>query len=103
MLLIIFGFLKEHKFALVICVTLFILPFFWLKPGEMDLGGDSSRLFFYDPFNFLKNSNLYNVVRDGIGSVEPEWSYDYALIPYLAVFILLKSILTSPTYLICFF
>lgn len=98
-----FSFFKDHKLALIICVILFILPFFWLKPGEMDLGGDSSRLFFYDPLNYLKNSNLYNVVRDGIGSVEPEWSYDYALIPYLAVFILLKSILISPTYLISFF
>lgn len=103
MLRIHFSFFKEHKLALVICAIFFILPFFWLKPGEMDLGGDSSRLFFYDPFNYLKNSNLYNVVRDGIGSVEPEWSYDYALIPYLAIFILLKSILFSPTYLISFF
>jgi len=97
------DFLKEHKLALVICAILFILPFFWLKPGEMDLGGDSSRLFFYDPLNYLKNSNLYYVASDGIGSVEPEYSYDYALIPYLAVFILLKSILFSPTVLINFF
>lgn len=80
-----------------------MVPFFWLKPGEMDIGGDSSRLFFYDPLNYLKNSNLYNVVRDGIGSVEPEWSYDYALIPYLATFIFLKFILFSPTILINFF
>lgn len=103
MLRIHFDFFKEHKLALVICVILFILPFFWLKPGEMDLGGDSSRLFFYDPLNYLKNSNLYYVARDGIGSVEPEYSYDYALIPYLAIFILLKSVLFSPTYLINFF
>ena len=103
MLRIHFDFFKEHKLSLIICATLFILPFFWLKPGEMDLGGDSSRLFFYDPQNFLKNSNLYYVARDGIGSVEPEYSYDYAYIPYLAVFILLKSILFSPTVLINFF
>ncbi len=103
MLKLIFRVIKEHGLAIFICVIFLILPFFWLKPGEMDLGGDSSRLFFYDPQNFLKNSNLYNVVRDGIGSIEPEWSYDYALIPYLAVFILLKSILTSPTNLINFF
>ncbi|QQG40400.1 MAG: hypothetical protein HYV37_02400 [Candidatus Levyibacteriota bacterium] len=90
-----FSFLREHKLALVICIILFILPFFWLKPGEMDLGGDSSRLFFYDPLNYLKNSNLYYVARDGIGSVEPEYSYDYALIPYLAILILLKSIFSS--------
>lgn len=99
----IFRVFKEHKLAIFICVIFFILPFFWLKPGEMDLGGDSSRLFFYDPLNYLKNSNLYNVVRDGIGSVEPEWSYDYALIPYLTTFIFLKSILFSPTVLISFF
>lgn len=99
----IFRVFKEHKLAIFICVIFFILPFFWLKPGEMDLGGDSSRLFFYDPLNYFKNSNLYNVVRDGIGSVESEWSYDYALIPYLATFIFLKFILLSPTALINFF
>lgn len=103
MLQIHFSFFREHKLALVICAILFILPFFWLKPGEMDLGGDSSRVFFYDPLNYLKNSNLYYVDRDGIGSIEPEYSYDYAYIPYLAIFIFLKSILFSPTYLINFF
>ncbi len=96
-------FFKKYWTIILISFCFFIVPFFWLKPGEMDLGGDSSRLFFYDPQNFLKNSNLYNVVRDGIGSIEPEWSYDYALIPYLAIFIFLKFILFSPTTLINFF
>ena len=98
-----FSFFREHKLALVICGIFFILPFFWLKPGEMDLGGDSSRVFFYDPLNYLKNSNLYYVDRDGIGSIEPEYSYDYAYIPYLTIFILLKFILFSPTNLINLF
>ena len=30
-----------------------------MKPGEMDLGGDGSRLFFYDPVNYLRYSVLF--------------------------------------------
>lgn len=94
---------REHKLALVICVIFFILPFFWLKPGEMDLGGDTSRLYFYDPLNYLKNSSLFNVARVGIGGVDWEGNYDYAYIPYLTLLIMLKSLLFSPTTLINFF
>ncbi len=98
-----FSNLWEHKPAIVICVILFILPFFWFKPGDVDLGGDTSRLYFYDPVNYLKNSNLYDVVSLGTGEVDWEGNYDYAYIPYLVLFIVLKSILFSPTTLINFF
>jgi len=90
------DFLKEHKLALVICAILFILPFFWLKPGEMDLGGDNNRLYFYDPMSYLKYATLYSVFTEGMGLVQQR----YYEIPYVVLLAFLKIFLSSPTFLI---
>jgi len=82
----------------VITFLLILIPFFWLKPGEMDLGGDSGRLYFYDPEFLLKNIALYVVSPLGIGNIEPNL---YTL-PFYALASLIKSILHEP-YLIIFF
>ena len=88
---------KTQKFYLVIIAfLLFALPFFWLKPGEMDLGGDSSRLYFYDPISYLKNASLYSVVPQGMGAIEP----NYYFLPFLIFLIILKFILFNSSYLL---
>ena len=78
---------------------MFILPFFWLKPGEMDLGGDSNRLYFYDPISNLKAFATYSVVPYGTGAI----AYNQYFIPFLLFVAFLKSIFNSPTVLIAIF
>lgn len=90
--------MKTHKLAFLIGIILFIIPFFWLKAGEMNLGGDAGRLYFYDPKAFL-NYTLYNFIPSGKG-VE---SIGYVFLPYTFVLFLLKFIFQSPTTLIAIF
>ena len=40
---------------LSVTILLLTLPFFWFKNGLVDLGGDSSRLYFIAPLLYLKN------------------------------------------------
>lgn len=91
--------MKNHKLAILIAIILFIIPFFWLKPGEMNLGGDSGRLYFYDPYTFLTNYTLYNFIGSGKGSE----SDAFVFTPYVFVLFLLKFIFHSPTTLIAIF
>lgn len=92
----IFRILKEHKLAIFICIIFFIIPFFWLKPGEIDLGGDDTRLFFYDPITYVKSTNLYDIRIEGKGTVLPR----YSDIPYVGIIALLKFFFPSPTVVI---
>jgi hypothetical protein len=77
-------------------VILFIIPFFWLSPGQMDIGGDASRLYFYDPLRYLQVQSLYGIQPSGIGGeAVSSWG-----IPYFLLLIVLKYIFQSPTILI---
>lgn len=89
---------KYTLLVILITVVLFIIPFFWLKPGEMDLGGDSSRLYFYDPFSYLLAQPLYNIASSGIGGE----AVSYYAIPFYLLLILLR-IVSSPTFVIALF
>jgi len=94
--------LKNNKKLLVfilVAVFLFIIPFFWLKPGEMDLGGDSHRLYFYNPLANLKAQAIYSVVPWGIAHV----SYNQYFIPYILLLSSIKFFFNSPTTLISIF
>lgn len=75
------------------------IPFFWLKPGQMDLGGDSSRLYFYDPINYLKNFPLYGVVPNGFATEDSA----YYLIPFTIFLSFFKFILRSSYLLLTLF
>jgi len=93
--------MKISKFKLLligICIILFIIPFFWMKPGEMDLGGDGSRLYYYDPATYLSHDGLFlfDSVGEGVRSIEPHFSY----IPYVLSLIALKTIIPSSFFLI---
>lgn len=90
---------KSKGLLICVCVILSIVPFFWLKPGEMDLGGDSTRLYFYDPLNFLTNVGLYNVLAEGIGRIQPGHFWT----PFVALLAVIKTIVGSSYLLITIF
>lgn len=87
-----------HLLSFVVGVVLFIIPFFWLKPGEMNLGGDSSRLYFYDPFSYLHAQTLYSVISSGTGGS----AISYYAVPYMMLLLFVRIFL-SPTFTISFF
>ncbi len=91
--------LKSKYLVLCVCTILFIIPFFWLKPGEMDLGGDSSRLYFYDPISYLKSAGLYVVSPEGLGQLQP----NYYFIPFVGMLAIIKQLVSSPYILISLF
>lgn len=90
------DFIKNNWIVVFISVILVCIPFFWLKPGEMDLGGDGGRLYFYDPVNQIKNLALYYVSPFGVGTVEASFYY----LPFFTVVAVLKQIIRSPYVLI---
>lgn len=94
------NFLKKINPAFIVALILFIIPFFWLKAGEMDLGGDGTRLYFYDPLEFIKNAALYSVAPEGRGTVD---SAKHAYLIYVGLLLLLKSFIHSSTILIDIF
>ncbi len=77
-------------------IFLFAIPFFWFTPGQMDIGGDTSRLYFFDPLHYLQIQALYGIVSSGIGGE----SVSYWGIPYFVLLVLVKNIVQSPTILI---
>lgn len=85
--------------SLTISFILFLIPFFWFKPGEMDLGGDSSRLYFYDPLSYFYNSVLYVVSPSNHGFE----NWNYANLPFIFLLLLIKTLVVSPTILIAMF
>lgn len=92
--------LSLHKlFVILLTVLIFIIPFFWLKPGEMDLGGDNSRLYFYDPIAYLVSQSLYSVSHSGLGGE----NLSYFGIPFFLLLAGVKWLVTSPTILIGIF
>ncbi len=78
--------------VLLTCIILSILPFYWLSPGELEMGGDSNRLFLYDPDSYLRASSLYSVEPDGYGQVRP----DQVLLPFLFILKLINFYIRSP-------
>ena len=94
--------IKEFKYLLlplVVAVLIFFIPFSWLKPGEMDLGGDNSRLYFYDPIAYLVGQSLYSVSHSGLGGE----NLSYFGIPFFLLLAVVKSLVRSPTTLISIF
>jgi len=81
---------------IVISLLLIIIPFFWLKPGEMDLGGDGGRLYFYDPINQFYNLAFYYVSPFNVGAVNANFAY----IPFISILIIVKQVINSPYMLI---
>lgn len=92
--------LNQYKiFPFLVSFALFIIPFFWLKQGEMDLGGDNSRLYFYDPISYLYSQTLYSIVTSGVGGE----AISYYALPFILLLVIFKSIFNSSTILISAF
>lgn len=77
--------------VIVVSIVLFIIPFFWLKPGFVDLGGDAGRLYFIDP--------LFSAQRL-IGQENVAGTMSQSMIPYEYFLYAAKLIVQAPTYLI---
>ena len=93
-----FKYLLKWKFLVFfICIILFFLPFFWLGSNELELGGDSSRLYLFDPFSYLQTNSLYSVESFGLGSVGTHQDY----IPFLLLLNLGYFLFKSSYLLIC--
>ncbi|MDO8269854.1 MAG: hypothetical protein Q7T54_04260 [Candidatus Levybacteria bacterium] len=86
----------HKKLLLFVILFLIIIPFFWIPFGSMDLGGDASRLYFYDPASYLYNFSLFHVVPQGIGHADP----NFFSIPYLLLLVLLQLIIPDPYFII---
>lgn len=84
--------INVYPVVIVITVILFITPFFWLKPGFMNIGGDGGRLYFLDPSAVLQNT----------WNMPGSYVYSYANIGYLFFQVLLTKILGIPTSRISF-
>ncbi len=85
------------RFPLVLTIiTLIIIPFFWFKPGEVNLGGDSSRLYFYNPKAYLESANLYNIAPGQTGGE----MISYFFIPFVLLLLFLKFFIASTSILI---
>lgn len=88
---------KYGKFINVIliifAILLFAVPFFWLKNGYVDVGGDGGRLYFLSPLDVLiKQFFLHNQFN----------AYNYADIPNIAFTYCLKIFLQTTPNLIAF-
>ena len=89
---------RNGKYVLLLVSFLFFLiPFFWFRPGEMDIGGDSSRLYYYDPVSYLYNHSLFGISPSGLGGE----NIGFYNLPYVSLMDVLRQIL-SPTLLISF-
>ncbi len=84
--------IQNHKILFIVILILIVVPFFWLKPGEIDLGGDSSRLYFYDPLAYSLTSLLYVISPTAIGYID---SGVFSPLPQIALLIGLKSFFSS--------
>lgn len=88
--------MKYKLIPLFISIALAIVPFFWLKLGWIDIGGDSSRLYFYDPLNYLKSFPLWGIAPDGFAGQ----NIGYHLIPFVSFLYILKLLLFNSSYLL---
>ncbi|MBI5621806.1 hypothetical protein HY933_03015 [Candidatus Falkowbacteria bacterium] len=73
----------------LIAVILFIIPFFWFSHGQADFGGDSSRLYFYEPVRLLQ---YLDVLSSNRTVVSPDIS-ELFMVPFLIVLTVLKFLL----------
>ncbi len=79
---------REDILAVLIALLLFVIPFFWLKPAEMDLGGDNSRLYLYDPQSYLGAAGTYSIDPQGTQKIIPNQN----LFPLLSIFSFIREL-----------
>lgn len=83
----------------LIALVLFLIPFFWFKPGQIDWGGDSTRAYYFDPSGYLMHHSLFGVSPSDTGGPV----LGYYTIPYVLLLMFVKKIVISHTILISIF
>src|SRR5437868_5610665 len=91
-------YLYSKKVLIIFCAFLFFLPFFWFSQNQVDMGGDSSRLYYFDPVSYFNNMAVYGIAPEGIRAVTPNQYF----IPFLVFLIGIYKIFHSPFILTCF-
>jgi hypothetical protein len=89
---------RERLLLIIISIVLGVIPFFWMKQGEIDIGGDATRLYFYDPLHYLLSTLRYVILPVGLGAEENYFMF----LPFVLLLSFLKLFL-SPTLLITTF
>ncbi len=82
----------KRNIVMLLCLILFVIPFFWFSPGELEMGGDSNRLFLYDPGSYLRVNALYSVEPQGVGKIASNQN----LLPFLMLLQIVHALLRSP-------
>lgn len=80
--------IKQNWVAVCIGVILFLVPFFWLPSNELDIGGDNSRLYLYDPQAYLNAAGTYSIDPQGTQKIQPNQN----LFPLISIFALIRNI-----------
>lgn len=84
---------KQSKIVpIIISLFLFIIPFFWISPGEANMGGDDGSLYYYDPINIIKKLILYEIYPYGTGLVQPRFYF----LPFVSLFSFFNLFFQSP-------
>lgn len=76
---------------LFIFLLLFFVPVLWLKQGYVDLGGDSSRLYFLDPKSYLESTILSSIYPFGVRFEESQIMY----LPFVLILSFVRFFLSS--------
>lgn len=89
------NFIKRNKWFLLISIVLFFVPFFWFEKGKIDIGGDSTRFYFVDPYSWLTNIALYFInPLKSLGEELP----NFLMVPFLGLLIIIKTIVGGSSY-----
>lgn len=92
----IYKFIQKNLVSIIFLILL-LVPFFWFRMGELDLGGDSSRLYFLDPLAFMRNVSSYSIIS--LFPTGDSMSLFYML-PFLVILSFIKTILLNSAYLL---
>ncbi len=90
--------LNKNNLYIYFAIILFLIPFIWLPDHKLDLGGDSSRLYFYSPNNYLKNLALFS--PNAGGTVGYDVRQGYFFVPYLLLLVTLRHFLSIDPHLL---
>ena len=78
------------KRLIIVLAVLFIIPLFWFNHNEMDYGGDSNRIFMYDPGTWLENIVYYSIPSySSLGKSMPHFCF----LPNILLLKFVKSVL----------
>lgn len=65
---------RSYSVVILIALIVFFVPFIWLPPGTVDLGGDGGRLYFYDPIYLVQHLGPYYLWPQDAGFVTAPFS-----------------------------